>query len=404
MPEPIAARIPAGRRVRLLATLTLCSAVIALLAALPTVPARASSPSITTPSPAEVESVLGQTPLETLNAEQLALALSQLPGLEGLEAGALKEALTKAVEELVGKGATLEELLRGGEAASILQEKLAEALGLLAPQLEELLGGDPQAKLDEALESAGVSELLGKLLGSSPEPQALIAQILAALNPERLEGLLGSLPAGEPFSKLNVEELAQQLETTPQALAEDLGKNLEELPGTTMALTAPLANGATLGVLNGAGGLTLGLIKGAGETLGGTGGTPGGTETVAATSNPGSTTVTIQHTTQAPATNAGLVGAKAGRLKVISHRVRGNRATIVVQVPSAGKLSAGARRLRSIHRETAKAERVTLHPLLDRATASSLRRHHRRLEVALKVSFKQTGGPSSSATVPLLFR
>jgi hypothetical protein len=401
MRESIAPRPPAGRPLRLLATVVLTVLTIALLAALPTARASAGSASISAPSPAEVESLLGGTPLEKLTPAQVAEALSQLPALQGLEPGPLKEALTKTIEELVGKGATLEELLKGGEGAAILQEKLQQALGLASSQLEALLGGNPQQKLEEALESAGVSEVIGKLLGGSAEPRVLIEQILGALSQERLQSLLGSLLAGEPFSKTTVEELARQLGTTVQALAQDLGRKPEELPATAMALTAPLANGERLGVLNGVGGVTLGVIKEAGETLGGTGGT------IAGSSTPGTTTVTVQHSDASPALatgRTGVAGVKAGKLKVISHRVKGSRATVVVLVPTAGRLSAGARRLRSISRETAQAERVTLHPSLSRATASSLRRHHKRMRVSLRVSFKAVGGAASSATVPLVFR
>ncbi len=57
-----------------------------------------------------------------------------------------------------------------------------------------------------------------------------------------------------------------------------------------------------------------------------------------------------------------------------------------------------------MHRETAKAERVTLHPALTRAGASSLRRHHRRSpKVPIRVSFRPVSGAAPSATVPLVY-
>ena len=164
-----------------------------------------------------------------------------------------------------------------------------------------------------------------------------------------------------------------------------------------MALVAPLANGEKLGVVNGAEGLTLGLIKGAGESVGITGGTggPGGTSTV-----------TVQGSTPPPATapNAGVAAASAGKLKVLSHSFKGHRATIVVQVPSAGMLTLSGKRLRAVRHETAKSERVTLHPALTRAGAASVRKsRHRSLKVPIKVSFKPVSGASSSATVPLTY-
>ncbi len=399
-------RSTAAPNTRMLAALLLTGAVLALLALLPTAIARAGTPTITAPPTAEVESVLGQTPVGSISPEELAAALSELEGLEGLQGAHpadLREALTKLVEELGVKGATLEELLGGGEATSILKAKLTEVLGPLASKLEELLGGNTQQKLTEALESTDASELIEKLLGGSTEPQTLIAQILAALGPERLQSLLGSVLGGEPFSKETVEGLAAQLGTTPAALAAQLGKTAEQLPPTAMALTAPLTDGETLGVLGGAGGLTLGLIKGAGETVGATGGSgaSGGSGAPGGSGGSGTgTTVMIPTPGTTPATGT---AAAAKKLRVISHKVKGTTATIVVEVPSAGKLSAGAKGVRSISRETAKSERVTLHPALTKADTTAVRKHHRRVKVPLKVSFKQTGGPSSSATVQLTY-
>jgi hypothetical protein len=199
--------------------------------------------------------------------------------------------------------------------------------------------------------------------------------------------------AGTPIAT-TVEQLAGQLGTTPQALAGQFGKTVEQLPGTALALVAPLANGEKLGVVNGAQGLTFGLIKGAGEGFGVTGGSGG----------PGGTTVTTQGSTPppAPAPNAG--ASSVGKLKVLSHSFKGHRATIVVQVPSAGVLTLSGKKLRAVRHETAKSERVTLHPALTRAGAASVRKsRHRSLKVPIKVSFKPVSGASSSATVPLTY-
>jgi hypothetical protein len=352
-------RTPAAGRLRLLATLALCTATFALLAVLPTVPARASTPSLTAPSQAQVDSLLGQVPLDKLNAGQLSEVLSQLPDLSGLQGIPLQEALDKVIEKLLGEGATL----------------------------EQLLGSNPLGKVTEALQSTDPSEVIAKLLGSSSDPQALIETILSALNPANLQTLLGSVLSGAPFSKTTVEGLAGQIGTTPQTLAEDLGKTAAALPATAMALTAPLKNGETLAVIDG--------------VTGGTG-APGGN---GSSSSPGTTTVVVMPASASASTPSGAAaGSKAGKLKVISHKVKGDRATVVVEVPSAGKLSVGGKGLRTISRETAKAERVTLHPGLTRAGISSLRKHHRKLKVPIKVSFKQAGGPSSSASVPLVFR
>jgi hypothetical protein len=401
-----ATRTSAIGRLRLTASLLAATATIVLLALVPTVQAQTSVPTVTVPPPAQVESVLAQTPLGSLPAGQLTEALSHLEGLEGIQPATLEEALTKLIAELTSKGATLEGLLGSNEAAKTLREKLDELVGPVAAHLEEVLGENTQAKLTEALSSANVSELLGRLLGGSTEPQTVIQQVLQALGPERLQSLLGSVPTGEPFSKLSEEELAHQFGTTPEALAAQLGKTAEQLPGTATALLAPLANGEKLAVIPQAGGTTLALLKGATETVGNTGGNGGPGGSGSGTTTPGAT-VTFTTTTPAPSSpspTAGVAGAKAGKLRLISHKVRGAKATVVIEVPSAGSLTAAGKGLRKISRETAKGERVTIHPALSRAGTSSLRKHHRRLKVPVKVSFKQVTGQSSSTTVALLYR
>ena len=262
MPEPIAAGSPARRRMLALATVAAATLVLAVLAALPTVPTSAgASPQVSVPPTEQVEQLLGETPLGALPSTELTEKLSELPSFEGIEPGALEKAIKEVIESLTGEGRTLEELLGGGEAAKQLSEKLGEALGPLKPQLEALLGGDPQQKLEEALGSSTVSELLAKLLSGSTEPQVLLEQILQAIGPEKLQSLLGTILSGAPVVQSTVERLAGQLGTSPQALAEQFGKTAEELPAAAMALVAPLANGEKLSILGSPAGMTLGIVK-----------------------------------------------------------------------------------------------------------------------------------------------
>jgi hypothetical protein len=400
-----------GPRMRRLLAVTLMAAAIGVLAALPTAPASASSPSITALPPVDVETLLSETPLTALNTQQLSSVLSSLPGFGTVDAATLEEALDKTIQELSGKGDTLGELLEPSAVVPTLTNSLKEALGPLAPLLETLLGGNPATKLTEALGGTGGNELIAKLLDASTEPQALIAQILAALSPEKLEALLGSSLSGEAFSKSTLAQLASELETTSQSLDEGLGQTLQELPETAMALTAPLSNGTELSILDGVKGLVLGLLgqpnggtegaggnggNGAGGGNGGSGGSGAGGGT-----NPASTTLIVENPIpQTQSSTAGAASVTPGKLKVLGHHVKGRTITILVQVPSAGKLAIGGKGVRSIRHETAKAERVTLKAILTKAAVSSLRKHH-HLKVALKVSFKQTGGPSSAVTVPV---
>jgi hypothetical protein len=404
MPLPTAIGALLARRGRLLSSLMLATATVAALAALPTAGAGAAgAPQVSVPPAAQVEEVLGQTPVGSLPTGELTEKLSELPGLEGIEPATLEKVVKEVIEALTGNGATLEQLL-GSEGAEELQEKLTEALGPLAGKLEELLGGTPLTKLEEALEGTPVGELISKLLSGSSEPKALIEQILSGINPEALQSLLGSVLSGAPVETSTLEQLAAQLGTTVTALAGEFGKTAEQLPGTTAALLAPLANGEKLGIVNSGQGLTLGLIKSATETVGGTGGNgaPGSPGTPGASGS--GTTPGAPAPAPAPAPAAGKAAA-TGKLKVLRHSFKGHRATIVVQVPAAGVLTLSGKRLHAVRHETAKAERVTLHPSLTRAGAASVRKsHHHGLKVPIKVSFKPVSGASSSATVPLTYR
>jgi hypothetical protein len=393
----------------------LAASLLGALAALPTGAAQASSPAITPISSEQVETVLGQTPLSTLESSQLVGILSKVPALEGVNTGKLKEALEKALATLTSHGGNLQELLSGGGAAD-LKASLEELLG----PLSGLLGGTPLTKLTEALKSENVQQVLGELLGKATQPQQLIGDILAALNPQHLQELLGSSLTGEPFSKLNVGEVAGKVGTTGEDLVGELGKTTTELPETAMALTAPLTSGKELAVLNGLKGVTLGLLEGAGKTVGGLGGGSGGSGgsgsgggtggSGGAGSNGGAggsgsgTTVVVQNSQPGSSGGAKATTTAVGKLKLISHHVKGHTATIVVQVPSAGYLTMSSKGLRSLSRQTARSERVTLTAALTRAGTAALRKHHQRMKLVLKLSFKPTSGAASAATLSVLFR
>jgi hypothetical protein len=405
----LAFRTSAGGRLRLPAIALLAATTIVLLSLLPTAPAGAATPTVTAPPTEQVEEVLGQTPVGTLNPTELAETLSHVEGFEGVPSVQLKEALEKVIDDLSGEGGVLSQLL-GSERASELKAKLDETLGPLATKLEELLHGNPTQKIEEALGSTGPSEVIGKLLSGSSEPQQVIEQVIQALGPEKLKELVGSVLSGEPFSKTTVEELAHTFGTSGEGLASQLGKTAEELPGTAMALVAPLSNGETLGVLNAAKGASLTVLKKAEEAAaGGNGGNgtggngaPGGNGGAGGSGTPGAPVTATSPSSPSPTGSA--AGTKVGKARALSHRVKGSKATIVVEVPSAGFLTVTGRGIHRISRETAKGERVTLHPALTRAGSASLRKHHRRLKVPVKVSFKPVSGSSSSFSVPLTYR
>lgn len=387
----------------------LAATVVLLLAALPSTVAATTTTIRSLPAP-QVETVLGKTPLATLEAGKLAELLSGLPGLGGVEAKALEQSLTETIEAMAGKGATLGSLLSSEEAATLLAAKLKEALGpVVGKLLETLLGGPPVAQLEAALGSTSPQAVLGELLTGAGAPATLATQILGAIESASVQELLGSPLGGEPFTLLNAGELATKAGTSLAALAEGVGLAPAELQGSALALTKPLSETLTLGVLGGTKGVTLGLLettveKGkevlGGGGSGGSGGGGSGGAGGSGGSSPGTTVLLGSVPVGAPAPTH---PAAAGKLKVLSHRVRGRRATVVVQVPGAGTLATSARGVRRAHRETSRPERLTLHLALTGAGAAAVRRH-RLVKVSLRVSFRPVTGATSAASVPLTFR
>jgi hypothetical protein len=436
--------------VRRLSAVALSISLIALLAAIPTVSASASppaaTPSLTLPvgisglAPIAVEEALAEiplgasgVPLSDLEVPQLTKLLAQLPGISGLSGltglggtKGLEQALTTAIDQVVGSGGKLGELLTPAALAPKLESALSGVLGpVLGPQLkslvELLLHKSPAASISEGLGSLNLNELLGSLLKEAKEPTQLIGQLLAALSPTKLEGLLGSTLTGEPFSKTTVGALASSVGTTTQALGETLGTTLSS---TGMALTAPLTDGKLLGVLDELGGLNLTLLSGAegggaegkggsGSSGSGSGNGAGGTGAAGAGGSsgaPGATTFAVSvPLTQVlpaaqPASTPGASGAKAsGKIKILSHKVHGRVVTLVVQAPAAGKATLSAGHVKTTSREADASERLTLKTTLTNAGTASLRKHRDRLKVTLKASFKPTSGSSSSATVKVTF-
>jgi hypothetical protein len=371
----------------------------------------------------EVEQVLAGVPLKDLSAVQLSEVLAQLPGLEALTGSSLREALAKEIESLQGKNDALGQLLSSPGLVSGLEAQLKALLsvpGLAAFELPLLLEGKSlSGVLGEVLGSVTARQALGGLLGSAVQPEQLLEQLLATPSPEKLEALLGSTVSGEPFTKGTVAGLANEVGTTPEGLAKDLNTTSSQLPASAMALTAPLADGKTLGVLDAVEGLDLGLLahekapEGSGSGSGGPGGSggsggggagPGGAGGNGSTGMPGSTTVVIDNLSARGAASGSSGGAKTlAKVKVLSRKVKGSEAVLVVQVPSAGRLVLAGTRVRAVHEQTDRAERLTLRAVLTRAGVASLRARHRRMRVKLKLSFAPVGGPSSSTATTIAF-
>ncbi len=390
---------------------------------------------------------------------KLGLLSSKELGLVGLE-----ESLRKAIEQL-GPSAQLGELAKVEnflpELNSALEGKLGD-LGLLSLLLGKLPGGGGSTGLEGALGSLSLEQLVGSLLQATT-PHEQLAGELAALagglfgelgGEHKLEGLLGGSELTSGFAPKTVKEVSEELNTTPKAVSEELGQTVAQLPESATMLAAPLKDGKLAGVAPAVKGLVTGLLgdlgetpetpetkgeegggkgglgegsgkgsgegtgsgegkgsgsgeggKGSGEGKGGSGegkgaggsGGQGGTSSGGAS---GSTTVLLTVPSTSP--TAAATKRKTGKISILSHRVRGHVATIVVRVPTSGTAALAGKGVRGASRQAARAERLTLRISLARAASASLRHHH-RLAVRLDVSFHPTSGSSSSTTVTVIF-
>jgi len=403
-------------RVAAIALASVLSLSLASLAAPAGASAAVAAPDVAQPLPvtsipsAEVEEALSKVPLKDLPATNLSEVVSKLPGLGVFPQGPLREALAKTIEELEAQEGTLGALDEPQELISRLEAALN---GLLSGELSSLLHGHALSSvLSEALGPLNARKALAELLGSASEPEQLTERVLNALTTGALDKLLGATLNGEPVSAGTVGELAARIGTTPEGLAQALGTTPSQLPASALALTAPLTSGKELAVLDAAEGVDLGTLGTARELLseagaggpGGSGGGTGGTGGPGGSSSGASGGVTVlQGASSAQGAPSGSSAKPLGKVKIVSRRIKGKTATLVVQVPAAGTLAATGKGLRSVGRQTDRAERVTLRLVLTRASLASLRRRRHRLKVNLVVSFKPVSGAVSKATSTVAF-
>jgi hypothetical protein len=415
----------------------LTTGLVGLAAALPTAatagvrprveavtPAVSAQVNVSALTPQAAQELLAQIPVGgsgvpavDLEVPQLAKVIAELPGIDALpsvsglggQAG-LEAALREALDKLLAGGQLpLGELLSPQALSGELVKALEEATHLPVAELIETLSlGSPEAVLGEGLGSTNLSELLAKLLGASANPTQLLDQLLEGLNPATLEGLIGSLPTGGPAQSLDLAELAAALSKTPQELAEALGQTLTTLPETAQAATQALANGDELALVKGLEGLNFGLVERTTEGAGNGGGS-GSNATGADGGNggaPAPTTIIISTpASSTPSATATPASATTGKVKIISDKVKGNKATLVVQVPSAGRLTLSGNGFEKVTQETSKAERMTVHTTLTKARAASLRKHHRRkTSIKLTSTFVPVSGHSSAASATVSVR
>jgi hypothetical protein len=394
--------------------------------------------------------------------------LEGIEGLANLETGLLggelfgvvhlEEGLGEGIEGL-GASATLGELQKADGLLPTLESKLNGLLGLLGLALDT----EQKQELTQALEKLDLTQLVGTLLAGANEPAQLTGlSTLAQGLVEKLGGqsgveqLLGAKLEG-PFSATTVEGAAKQLGSSTETVSDELGQTAATLPATSKMLTAPVAGNKLLavapaavkGVAPAVKGLALGLLggeeeagskggeekggSGSGEGTGGNGsgegkggegkggsglgqggGNPQGTGVGGAggqgsTASTGATTLVVNIPPNSSATGAsGKGAAKAKRetpkVAVVSVHTRGDLATVLVAVPTAGRLTLSGPGL-TAHTVTVRgAGRVSVELRLSKAGAATLRRRRRAaLKVALRVSFKASNGVASSATRTVAF-
>jgi hypothetical protein len=404
----------------------------------------------------ELEELLARLPLSSLNATQLAHYLAGLEGVgalagvrgllgEDLGAAGVEQGLAEAIAQLKlgDSSATLGELANVEAVVPTLEGKLAGLLALLGSPL----GAEQRAALEQALDSLDLDQLVSSLLGSAQPSEQLAGELstltgglFGELGSSELEGVLGSTLTGG-FAAKTERAVAEELHTTPQAVSEALGQTAPVVPETATMLTAPLASGTLVGVAPAVKGLALGLLgkagageggkgsgtgeggSGSGGTGSGEGGTGSGEGSGSGTGqggngagnqgssgegghggqggSTGATTIvlTLPPTT---ATHTASPSAKRapGKVHILSHTVKRGVATIVLRVPSAGRVVLAGNGVRSAGAHAARAERLTLRVRLSQAAAASLRRsRHHRLAVKLEAAFVPTRGSRSSATV-----
>lgn len=414
-------------------------------------------------SASELQKLLSKLPLNDLSTAQLAKYLARLEGIsvlvelklgllshEQLGVAGLEESLRNAIEQL-GPSAELGELAEVENFLPALETALEGKLGGLLSVLLGALGAE--TGLESALGSLSLEQLVGALLESTTPHEQLAGELsglagglFGELSAEhKLEGLLGGSEPTGGFTPKSVEEVAEELKTTPMAVSEELGQTAAQLPASATMLIAPLKDGKLAGVAPAVKGLVTGVLgglgdgpegeegagkegsgsgegkgpgsgtgsgeggngsgssegkggSGEGKGTGGSGG-PGGSGSGGSS---GPTTVVLTMPGASPSTGAPTAKRKLGAISILSHKIRGQVATIVLSVPAAGSAALAGRGVRTTSKQAARAERLTVRVTLSRAASASLR-HHRRLAVKLRASFRPTSGSPSSATVTVVF-
>jgi hypothetical protein len=324
----------------------------------------------------DLQQLVGSLLSSTTPKEQLATELSTLAGGLFGELGAEDQ-----LESLLGS-------LPTGSFAPKSVKEVSEELGTTPKVVSEELG-QTTATLPETATMLTAPLTKGKLAGIAPAAKGLALGILGA-GSEALEGE-GHGRGGEGEGSGEGKGSGEN-----NGSGENKGSGEDKGSGEGNGSGSGEGTGKGTGTGDGSGGSGSGGLGGPGGTGSGGG---GGTTTVLLTlpSTPSSSTQSAAAATKR---------AALPKVAILSHTVKGSVAAITLRVPSAGTIALAGRDIRTVSRQTAKAERLTLRARLSPAGVASLRssRGRRRLALKLTASFKPAaGGSGSSAAVTVSF-
>jgi hypothetical protein len=340
----------------------------------------------------------------------------------GLSPEQLPQFLGKLVEGLAP--AQVAQLLEG------LAGKLSpEQLTTLQPLLAALTGGLSETALAQLRSDLGglpTGLSSGELAALNPAQLAeVVDHLFATATPAQLTHVVEDLLGGLSWAPTTAGSLATKLGASQEGLAAHLGVPAEQLTTNAPATIAELGStGKVMGVVASARKLALSLLEpegsgsggggnggsGGGSGSGGSGGSGGGGNGGSGNAGSGGSggnglpggnlTVVVNTPSSSTLAAAGAgAGTKRARLTILSHHVRGRVATLVLQVPAAGRVVLSGHGVRATSVRTRGGQRVTLTVTLAKGTAAALRRAHRHLSVRLTATFLPAGGGGSATAV-----
>ncbi|HEY3829616.1 MAG TPA: hypothetical protein VGL57_10520 [Solirubrobacteraceae bacterium] len=386
--------------------------VAALLAATPVGASAGGTPPVTPASVNIDTGELANIDISALGLEssELASALVKVPALSALPTGTLDSLIAG-----LPTNSTLQDLLAEVKAATGVEVTTGEAIGVvlgdaaanpdvlshLLGEAASLLHGTPQAGALEAVLTNLISGLtpaqlqqLESQLGATGSPAELAATLADKLADGELDSELATV-LGElgTTAATTGSQAATTVGMTASKLASELGLGEEALKAASGTSTPLGSLSGVLDTLAGPAGLTLATVPN----------TPGSTTTT----NGGSTTTTnntsTTSTTTLGAATSGKSSTAPGKVKIISHRVKGHRLVLVVRVPSAGELTVTGAHAKRELRKPKRAGTMTLEIPLTNAAVADVRHRH-KLKIQLRAAFRPASGAASAASATFKVR